>query len=210
MCKVEFGGGCGVGHFSKDGDLFFSPVGEKFFRALLGEGWDFEFAAFPSDGGLVDSGSEGDLAVWHLSEEGDFFFCPVVPGFGCAGVATDAEIDPLFSNRDHVQVVDFGDLVVGHIAQRGNQVRGPVDGLGRTRWGDAELLSLFENSDDRYVELPGEGGIRHRSKHGDLLAGPGVSLSVSHGLWFMRDGANCGGRFNPNSEVEIRKSAKFH
>ena len=75
--EVEGGGGRGVGHFSDDGDLLAGPVGEEPFRALGGEGWDFEFAAFPSDGGFVDSGFEGDIAVRHLSEEGDFLFRPV-------------------------------------------------------------------------------------------------------------------------------------
>ena len=79
MRKVEGGCGCGVGHFAKDGDLLECPVGEKFFRALLGEGWDFEFAAFPSDGGFVDSGSEGDIPVRHRSEEGDLPTGPDVP-----------------------------------------------------------------------------------------------------------------------------------
>lgn len=116
MRKVEGGCGCGVGHFAKDGDLLAGPVGEKFFRALLGEGWDFEFAAFPSDGGFVDSGSEGDIAVRHLSEEGDFLFCPVVPGLGFAGVASDAEGDPLFMNGEDVHAVDSGDFAVGNLA----------------------------------------------------------------------------------------------
>ena len=116
MRKVEGGCGCGVGHFAKDGDLLESPVGEKSFRPLLGEGWDFEFAAFPKDGGFVDSGFEGDIAVRHLSEEGDFLFRPVVPSFGFAGVASDAAGDPLFLNGEDVHAVDSGDFAVGNLA----------------------------------------------------------------------------------------------
>ena len=116
MRKVEGGCGCGVSHFAKDGDLLACPIAEKFLRALLGEGWDLEFAAFPKDGGFVDSGSEGDIAVRHLSEEGDFLFRPVVPGFGFAGVAPDAEFDPLFINGEDVHAVDSGDFAVGNPA----------------------------------------------------------------------------------------------
>ena len=116
MREVEGGCGCGVGHFAEDGDLFAGPVGEKFFRTLLGEGRDFEFAAFPSDGGFVDSGSEGDIAVGHLSEEGDFLFRPVVPGLGFAGVALDPEVDPFFVNSENIHAVDSGDFAVGNLA----------------------------------------------------------------------------------------------
>ena len=129
---VEFGCGCGVSHLAEDSDLPASPVGEKFFRALLGEGWDFEFAAFPSDGGFVDSGFESDIAVRHLSEEGDFLFRPVVPSFGFAGVASDAEVYPFLINGEDVHAVDSGDFAVGNLAERGDYVRGPVDELGRT------------------------------------------------------------------------------
>ncbi len=116
MRKVEGGCGCGIGHFAKQGDLFKGPVGEKFFRALLGEGRNFEFAAFPSDGGFVDSRSEGYIAIRHFAEEGDFFFSPVVPDFGLAGVASDAEGDPLFLNGEDVHVVDSGYFAVGKLA----------------------------------------------------------------------------------------------
>ena len=126
----------------------------------------------------MDSGSEGDIAVRHFSEEGDFFFRPVVPGFGFAGVATDAARDPLFMNGEDVHAVGSGDFAVGNLAKQGDDGRGPVDGLGRTRCGDAECLALFENSADTYVEFSGEGGIWNRSEHGDLPAGPEVSNSV--------------------------------
>lgn len=116
MRKVEGVGGCGIGHFTKDGDLLAGPVGEKFFRALLGERWDLKFAAFPSDGGFVDSGSEGDIAVRHLSEEGNFLFRPVVPGFGLAGVAPDAEVQPFFINGEDVHAVDSGYFAIGNLA----------------------------------------------------------------------------------------------
>ncbi len=97
----------------------------------------------------MDSGSEGDIAVRHLSEEGDFLFGPVVPGFGFAGVASDAEGDPLFLNGEDVHAVDSGHFAVGNPAQRGDDGRGPMDGLGGTRCGDAEFLALLENGAHR-------------------------------------------------------------
>ena len=69
---VEFGGGLGVGHGAEDGDFLEGPIGEEFFRALLGEGRDAEFHAFPGDGGFVDAGSQGNIAVGHFPEQGDY------------------------------------------------------------------------------------------------------------------------------------------
>ena len=43
-------------------------------------------------------------------------FRPVVPGFGIAGVASDAEGDPLFMNGEDAHAVDSGDFAVGNLA----------------------------------------------------------------------------------------------